>query len=106
MTLHSTLLIKIMSQENTHIALAVNKLEGNGKFGSRFRIKCLPSDMKRFIYWNNAVTNRTSIQGIVWLQANHLIISARSWDEANEATILLVDWNKKNIELLTTLKLW
>lgn len=95
-----------MLTENTHIALAVNRLEGNGKFGSRFRIRCLPSEMKRFISWNNAIHNHVSDQGMAWLQANHLDVTAKSWDEANKTSILLVDWNEKNIALLSNLKLW
>ena len=106
MTLYSTLLIMIMLQENTHIALAVTKLEGNGKFGSRFRIRCLPSDMKRFVSWDNAVSNYLNIQGIAWLQANNLTVTGKSWDEAKKTSILLVDWNKENLDFLADLRLW
>lgn len=91
---------------NTHIALAVNRLEGNGKFGSRFRIRCLPSEMKRFISWNKAVYNHVSDQGMAWLKSKEIIVTAKSWDEANKTSILLVDWNEQNIALLSNLKLW
>ena len=95
-----------MLNENTHIALTVTKLEGKGKFGSRFRIKCLPSDMKRFVSWNRAINNYLDIQGIAWLQINNLTVTGKSWDEAKKTSILLVDWNKENMDLLAKLKLW
>lgn len=95
-----------MLVENTHIALTVTRLEGNGKFGSRFKIRCLPSEMKRFVSWNNAVYNHVSDQGMAWLKSKDLIVTGKSWDEANKTSILLVDWDEQNIALLSNLKLW
>lgn len=95
-----------MIEHQTHIGLLVKKLPSRGVYGTRLCIRCLSSNMKRFISWNDAVRDDASSQAQTWLQSEHITVVGQIYNDATAQYTLLLDWNEVNQNLLGRVKLW
>ena len=94
-----------MIERQTHIAIKVRYLCPTNTRGSRVKMISLVTGDSVTIPYGHSYSNSDKIAQ-AWLESKGLISNGLIQDHLQHETILLLDWNSENIDLLSSIKLW